>query len=156
IIGIVQREGVGIRRRSVQFCISDQAVSRKHCSLSRENDQTTLIDHDSRNGTFVNGVPINRRQLEHGDYVRIGDHHFIFLYEEDEIASTPAVVQLNDVNLLTGATLILNPDESFYRQPEKLFARLPASNRLARDLNAFLKIGAAINELRKLEALQAR
>src|SRR5262249_14468018 len=112
--------------------------------------------HDSRNGTFVNGVPIKQRQLEHGDSIRIGDHHFIFLLEEDEVVSAAAVVQLDDANPLTGATILLPREKSFYDHPEKLLTGLPASNRLMRDLNVLLKVGTAVSELRGVEALQIR
>src|SRR5262245_22231880 len=89
-----------------QFCISDTAVSRRHCTLSRANDRIVLTDHDSRNGTFVNELPIKQRRLEHGDSLRIGDHHFIFLSREDEVTSATAAVQFEDATPLTGATVI--------------------------------------------------
>jgi Nif-specific regulatory protein len=139
-----------------QFCISDTAVSRRHCTLSRANDQIILTDHDSRNGTFVNGLPIKQRRLEQGDGLRIGDHHFVFLLREEEITSAITAVQFEDAPPPSGATLTLSRDASFYHEPEKLFADAPAPARLKRELDVFLKISAAISGLRRVEELQRR
>ncbi len=139
-----------------QFCISDQAISRRHCLLTLADDQFTLTDLDSRNGVFVNELPIKQRRLEHRDVIRLGDHHLLFLLYEVEPAQATAQVRLEDSGELSGSTLFLNPNKAFYSQPERLFADLPATSRVARDLNALLKIGAAINQLRGVTALQER
>lgn len=48
-------------------------VSRRHCSLHRDADGVTLIDH-SRFGTWVNGERVaGRVRLRAGDRLRIGD-----------------------------------------------------------------------------------
>ncbi len=47
-------------------------VSRRHCSLRREDDRTVLIDH-SRYGTWVNGARVRERAgVRPGDRVRVG------------------------------------------------------------------------------------
>jgi hypothetical protein len=46
----------------------------------------TIADLDSRNGTFVNGVPIKQRVLEHGDHIRMGESEFLF----SETSSVPS------------------------------------------------------------------
>lgn len=47
-------------------------VSRRHCSLRREDDRTVLIDH-SRHGTWVNGARVRERAgVRPGDRVRVG------------------------------------------------------------------------------------
>lgn len=47
-------------------------VSRRHCSLRREDDRTVLIDH-SRYGTWVNGARVRERaSVRPGDRVRVG------------------------------------------------------------------------------------
>ena len=139
-----------------QFCISDQAISRRHCRLTLVDDHFNLSDLDSRNGVFVNELPIKRRRLEHGDVIRLGDHHLLFLFHEVDLAPVAAQVQLDDCAAPTGATLLLDPNEAFYSQPERLFTELSAAGRVSRDLNALLKIGAAINQLRSVTELQDR
>ncbi len=156
IFQLTEREVTLGREPDNQLCISDQAISRKHCLLESAGDQITLTDLDSRNGTFVNDLPIKQRSLDHGDVIRLGDHHFLFLLHEVESAPAPVQVQLEDSGALTGATLLLKQEEAFYGQPERLFADLPVAGRVARDLSALLKIGTVINQLRSVAALQER
>ncbi len=156
IFQLTQSEVTIGREPDNQFCISDQAISRRHCLLTLADDQVTITDLDSRNGVFVNELPIKQRRLEHGDVIRLGDHHLLFLLYEVESAPATAQVQIEDGGTLTGATVLLDPNKAFYSQPEKLFAELPAAGRVARDLNALLKIGAAINQLRGVTVLQDR
>ncbi|MBI5366030.1 MAG: sigma-54-dependent Fis family transcriptional regulator [Planctomycetes bacterium] len=61
--------------------VIDDKVSRTHAKIYREGMHHVLIDNRSRNGTTVNGLPIDRRPLKHGDEVRIGDTLFLFLGE---------------------------------------------------------------------------
>jgi hypothetical protein len=47
-------------------------VSRRHCSLRREGNQTVLVDH-SRYGTWVNGARVRERaRVSPGDRIRVG------------------------------------------------------------------------------------
>ena len=57
------------------------AVSRRHCAIRREDGQWRLRDAGSAHGTFVNGVPIDQRQLAHGDFLQVGTAAFVFLHE---------------------------------------------------------------------------
>src|SRR5512138_1040202 len=56
--------------------IADEAASRTHAVLELdENDELTIRDAGSTNGTFVNGRQITGTQsLSHNDQVRIGLH----------------------------------------------------------------------------------
>lgn len=53
-------------------------VSRVHARLLRVQSSWVLVDHDSRNGTFVNGVKISRATLADGDVFECGRTLFIF------------------------------------------------------------------------------
>jgi transcriptional regulator with PAS, ATPase and Fis domain len=48
-------------------------ISRYHAELSRHGPILVLRDLDSRNGTFVNGLPVGERPLDAGDVVRLGE-----------------------------------------------------------------------------------
>ncbi|MBI3268711.1 MAG: sigma-54-dependent Fis family transcriptional regulator [Planctomycetes bacterium] len=61
--------------------VIDDKISRSHAKILREATRYAVIDNRSRNGTSVNGLPIEHRTLNHGDEVRIGDT--LFLYMED-------------------------------------------------------------------------
>jgi sigma-54 dependent transcriptional regulator, acetoin dehydrogenase operon transcriptional activator AcoR len=61
------------REESSALCLAGTDVSRRHASLERGADgQLTLVDLESRNGTYVNGVAIRVQRVGLGDVVRLG------------------------------------------------------------------------------------
>src|SRR5688500_1439473 len=65
--GSVRRWVLG-KRRSCDLYVRDPFVSNIHCTIERRtpNGPLTLRDRTSRNGTFVNGVPIEAAVLRPG------------------------------------------------------------------------------------------
>ncbi|HUB80316.1 MAG TPA: sigma 54-interacting transcriptional regulator [Bryobacteraceae bacterium] len=61
---------------------ADLSVSRHHCTIECAGDSFVITDHDSQNGTFVNGIPIKQRTLCHGDQIAVGASVFTFLLDE--------------------------------------------------------------------------
>ena len=82
--GIVLKEyalgtGVTIGRLPDNAVIIDNpAVSGHHARVYLEGNQVVLEDLHSTNGTFVNGRPILRQLLQHGDEVLVGKHQLVF------------------------------------------------------------------------------
>jgi len=68
---------------------ADLSISRHHCTIESAGDSFTISDHDSQNGTFVNGIPIKHRTLFHGDEIAIGVSVFTFLLEGGLGSSAP-------------------------------------------------------------------
>src|SRR4029453_8603382 len=64
--------------------VNHPSVSRRHCLVTRAGNEFQIRDLDSYNGTFVNGVPVQERTLQHGDQVALGDLLFLFLTHEGE------------------------------------------------------------------------
>jgi Nif-specific regulatory protein len=129
------------RESANQLCITDSSVSRRHCVISRDaEDQFRIKDLESLNGTFVNDVPVKERELVAGDRVRIGHHLFLFLTGEEETPIVSSPVQLDETNVLTGATVQLRVKDALYL--------------MARDLSALMKISMRINSVRGLEQLE--
>ena len=69
--------GIGtytIGRKECDIVLDDDKVSRKHASvvIIRER-QYAVQDLASRNGTFVNGVRLTRRNVQHNDLIRVGN-----------------------------------------------------------------------------------
>ena len=62
--------------------IHDRLLSRKHCSLLREGNGYRLLDLKSANGTFVNGVRVDKADLEYDDVIEVG-HTVMVLLESD-------------------------------------------------------------------------
>ena len=43
-----------------RLTIGDNSISRRHCLIREEGGRHAIQDLDSRNGTFVNGVPVRQ------------------------------------------------------------------------------------------------
>ncbi len=78
--------------------VEKATVGRRHAFIEYQQHDFWITDHDSINGTFVNGRPIHARaRLKHGDHIRLGDCEFTFempamaLVEETSVA--PAYVR---------------------------------------------------------------
>jgi hypothetical protein len=54
-------------------------VSREHARLTVSSGATLIEDLGSRNGVFVNSVRVDRRHLQQGDLVTIGETQFRFI-----------------------------------------------------------------------------
>ncbi|MEJ8855360.1 FHA domain-containing protein [Variovorax robiniae] len=64
--------------------IDSSSASRKHARITVEPAFVTIEDLGSSNGTFVNGVRIDRQVLAHGDEVRIGTFEIRFETEDQQ------------------------------------------------------------------------
>ncbi|MBI4615803.1 MAG: sigma 54-dependent Fis family transcriptional regulator [Planctomycetes bacterium] len=70
------------RGAECEIRLEDSRSSREHCAVEIRNGRPYLVDLGSRNGTLINGLPIEERKLEPGDRVSIG--RTTLLYVEDE------------------------------------------------------------------------
>ncbi len=66
------------RDQTCDVCLPFPMVSRKHARIVRENDETSVIDLKSGNGTFVNGDRIIRQALDKDDRLQVGPFLFVF------------------------------------------------------------------------------
>ena len=60
------------RRHDCDLRIPLTLVSRRHCQLSKNNNDLKIRDLDSSCGTFLNNKRINEGVVHAGDYIRIG------------------------------------------------------------------------------------
>lgn len=135
------------RDESNQLCVIETSVSRKHCVVQQAGEHYEVVDLDSLNGTFVNGVPVRRKAVEHGDTIRIGESELVFLVHEGAKTDT-SQIRLSDMT--SGSS------------PETIRVGHPAARptfevevgRMARDLAALFRIGNIINSIRNSERLQ--
>ena len=137
--------------------IGDPSVSRRHCTIRRDGNGFRVTDLDSRNGTTVNGQAVKESWLHHLDEVAVGDSVFLFLTEEDaeKPSGSSRVVEFDDEKT-THATAQIRPQDVLYLQPDKILSELPATSRLARNLNVLLKISRAVHSIRDLDELQGQ
>jgi transcriptional regulator with GAF, ATPase, and Fis domain len=128
------------RDPSNQISLADRSLSRKHCLIKHEDQQVMAIDLESRNGTFVNDVPIKKYVLKHGDRIRTGGSHFLVLLNEEEPQSASNDVEFESDDILTNSI-------TRFRLEDALFS-------MARDLNALMKVSSIISSIRLTQPLQ--
>jgi Nif-specific regulatory protein len=135
--------------------VVDPSVSRKHCVLSAQDGRFRVRDLDSRNGTLVNGATVEEQWLQHGDEIAAGDSSFLFLLEDEDITSAEGRVEFEDAQA-SAETTVIHPRDVVYLQPDRLLRELPATSRVARNLNALLKISRIVHAIRDLNDLQGQ
>jgi transcriptional regulator with GAF, ATPase, and Fis domain len=144
------------REPSNAIWLEHSSVSRRHCAIRLQKEQCSILDLDSRNGTFVNRVPVKERELEYGDEVRIGEYVLLFLTKEPVAVANP-VAPIDESKPLT-SSISLQRKDALYLRPAALATELGAgaasrTTRIARDLNTLLAASQAIHALRGTSAI---
>ncbi|MBL8189551.1 MAG: sigma 54-interacting transcriptional regulator [Acidobacteria bacterium] len=135
----------------------DKLFSRYHCQLVRGNDEFILTDLGSRNGTFVNGIPITQVTLGHQDTIKIGNSLALFLiHEEGEDDSASALVGISDDDPNSQSTIFLSSADSHYLNATKPMVDPTTAIRMSKNLQALLQLGQEIHSIRDMNALQQR
>jgi Nif-specific regulatory protein len=143
------------REPSNLVALLDAAVSRKHCVITRNAGQFKIQDLNSRNSTFVNGVPVTERTLASGDEIKIGSSLFVFVLPDAERAKAPPSSVEFQTDPAGGSTIVLRKQDARYlRDLERLQLDSAKASRVVGDLNALLRISKAVNSVRGLEALE--
>jgi pSer/pThr/pTyr-binding forkhead associated (FHA) protein len=121
-----ERTVVG-RSPEADVSLADEAVSWNHLEIERRGEVLMATDLDSRNGTALNGEPLQRpRRLRNGDTLIVGGHRLeVALGPATPVGATvvgdtPAVA-LNEEERATAAALVAP-----YRS-EGAFAGRPAT-----------------------------
>ena len=85
------------RKADSDIFIDDMLASQSHAKIEMvENTKEAggtdyfIEDLKSTNHTYINGAPIDRKQLTHSDVIRIGKHTFKFLDESADAADKTA------------------------------------------------------------------
>jgi serine/threonine protein kinase len=60
------------RKEDCDLSVPENSVSSRHCELRFDGFHWWVTDLNSRNGTLVNGVPIQQQLLKDGDIIQIG------------------------------------------------------------------------------------
>src|ERR1019366_6828870 len=81
------------RDPSNEISLLDSLVSRRHCIIRKEANGFRLQDLESRNNTFISGVPVRDRVLVHGDQIRVGNS--ILVFQGSDTGSPPGTASLS-------------------------------------------------------------
>jgi pSer/pThr/pTyr-binding forkhead associated (FHA) protein len=122
---LAERTVVG-RAPDADVALDDEAVSWNHLEIERRGDVLMATDLDSRNGTLLNGEPLDRpRRLRDGDTLLVGAHRLEVSEGAGRGGATVPVsepsVPLNEEERATAAALVAP-----YRS-EGAFAGRPAT-----------------------------
>ena len=79
---------IGRSRQNPIQLETDQS-SRKHCTVKRAGRGWRIVDERSSNGTFVNGLKIDEKELSDGDLIGIGNATITFKVDEPAAVEAP-------------------------------------------------------------------
>jgi len=90
------------RAPDCNLMMDEKTVSGHHARIVRSEGQFEIRDLGSTNGTYVNGVKIERKKLRHDDTIRIDQVEFRFLNPADasrtEIAQAPDFLAKTEIS----------------------------------------------------------
>ena len=69
--------------------ISDTTLSRNHCRILQKKNNYTLLDLDSTNGTYINGIRIKEAFINSGCSIQLGNTNIKFHADDQHIQITP-------------------------------------------------------------------
>jgi transcriptional regulator with GAF, ATPase, and Fis domain len=142
------------RESSNDLWAPDPALSRRHCTITHQDETFLIRDLNSHNGTLVNGVPVVEQELRHGDQVALGDSVLVFFVHEHGEHTESTAVELTETAELPTAPVMLPQEEAIYLQPDRILAGLPENDRTARDLNALLRIATGVGRIRDQDSVE--
>ena len=153
---LLTKDEVSIGRDpSNEISLLDSLVSRRHCVIRKEAGAFVVQDLESRNNTFVSGVPVKERTLTPGDQIRVGNS--VLIFQGPDTGSLPgnAPLSLDATPVPGAATVILRKEDALYLGPPRPEALL-ATPKTVRDLKILLDFSRALNAIRGLNTLQEK
>ena len=119
------------RDRACSVSLLDSGVSRRHASVWQDAlGRWNLRDLESRNGSFVNGLPVREAVLAAGDEVRLGGSVFLF----GDLAMGPGTT--------AGRTIVQSGVTRWLSRAQR--EKAEQQGRTARELEALLAISTAL------------
>lgn len=76
---LAREEHVMGRSRSADLFVDSPELSRRHVLITKHGNEYTIMDLQSRNGVFLNGVRVHSAVLRGGDTLQMGNAHFLYL-----------------------------------------------------------------------------
>lgn len=76
----IDRDTITIGRDpAADIFLNDVTVSRRHAFVTKTGTMVTVEDVGSLNGTYVNGVCVDKAELRSGDVLQVGMFQMVFL-----------------------------------------------------------------------------
>lgn len=125
------------RKPSNDIVLDDPTVSGVHASFLHMQ-HTYVEDLNSTNGIKLNGKTINKRQLNHGDLVQIGQHEFKFIDDavqdfEQTVVIAPQVqpAKTEKKSVVASVVITQGPKEGEQIALNKPYTKLGSANQVA-------------------------
>ncbi len=159
------------RGGGVDMRILDPSVSRQHAMISNEDGVLQIRDLGSRNGTYVNGEPVMKKELAADDLITLGTQSLRLNKKppppeevEENGAATPVsqarvfvsspqelISQIEGANLFSIDDLLGAKDgpkaDAIRQQYESMKSLYTISNILASDCDTAVKLQAALDDV---------
>jgi serine phosphatase RsbU (regulator of sigma subunit)/pSer/pThr/pTyr-binding forkhead associated (FHA) protein len=139
------------RSSAAELCFPEDAgLSRQHFAFEPEGEDWTVQDLGSKNGTFVNNIPLKARLiLRPGDRITAG--HLVIVYSPDEASAPPGVVVFEgDASSPTTSTVVTSLEGALSNQTLAIERGGPKASA---PLQALLKFGEELSEYPSLADL---
>ena len=111
------------REPSNKLWTADSAMSRRHCTIVKQDGRFILSDLGGRNGTRVNGERIEKQELCHQDQISVGNSRLVFLLGDGEAIADRNPLELDDTTVEEDVVAALRPEDSTYFHPERASAQ---------------------------------
>jgi hypothetical protein len=125
------------RKPSNDIVLDDPTVSGVHAAFLHMQ-YTYIEDLNSTNGIKLNGKKVNKRQLNHGDMVQIGQHEFKFIddnvqdFESTVVIAPPAQENREKKKIVKASVVIAKgPKQGESIALNKPYTKLGSANQVA-------------------------
>jgi DNA-binding response OmpR family regulator len=93
------------RDATCSVCLPDRKVSRLHATLQRGSNGFLIVDHASKNGTWLNGTPVEAPMpLADGDEISIAARFKLYFVDAD--ATAPLILEMRGLRLDLNAMMV--------------------------------------------------
>jgi pSer/pThr/pTyr-binding forkhead associated (FHA) protein len=111
-----------------EISVRDSFISRVHCGFTYANNQFSLKDLGSTNGTYRNGARVFECALSSGDKIQVGNTTLVFeIDSKSQNASLRQIPQMVAPPLSVGGSTPPRPDLKQVTSPVNPPANRPAS-----------------------------
>jgi serine phosphatase RsbU (regulator of sigma subunit)/pSer/pThr/pTyr-binding forkhead associated (FHA) protein len=145
-----ERLAVG-RSSAAELCFPEDAgLSRQHFAFETQEGQWTIMDLGSKNGTFVNNIPLKARLiLNPGDRITAG--HLVIVYAPDAVEPDTGVVVFEGGDNSPSTSTVLTNLEGAMSNQTLAFER--GGPKATAPIQALIRAGQAFAEARSQEDL---
>src|SRR6185503_20219182 len=146
-----ERLAVG-RSSAAELCFPEDAgLSRQHFAFETQGDEWTVQDLGSKNGTFVNNIPLKARLiLKPGDRITAGHVVCIFAPNSEDANAGLVVFDGTDSNSPTTSTVVTSLEGALSNQTMAIERGGPKASA---PMQALIRAGQELSDNRPLNEL---